>query len=94
MRLSTNIENFEDIKWAREGYCPTEQGREFIGELTAEALRGGGLRAEEAIVGTKSSLLLCAEPRYSSGSESLAKSPPDSLNGGLPIKQTARGLED
>lgn len=80
MRLSTNIENFEDIKWAREGYCPTEQGKKFIGELTAEALRGGGAFALEGPYGVgKSSLLAFALNRVTRlASKSLAKSPPDS----------------
>lgn len=79
MRLSTNIENIEDIEWAREGYCPTDQGRKFIGELTAEALRGGAAFALEGPYGAgKSSLLAFALNRVARpAGECPAKLAPD-----------------
>lgn len=61
MRLSTNIESAEDIRWAREDYYPTQQCRKFIGELSAKALLGGAAFALEGSYGSgKSSLLAFA----------------------------------
>ncbi len=58
MRLSTNIESIEDIRWAREWYYPTSQAKEFIGELSEKALHGGAALALEGPYGAgKSSLL-------------------------------------
>ena len=61
MRLSTNIESVEDIKWASEGYCATHQGLRFIAELSVETLHGGAAFALEGPYGAgKSSLLAFA----------------------------------
>ena len=58
MRLSTNIESTEDISWAREWYYPTNQAKEFIGELSRKSLDGGAALALEGPYGAgKSSLL-------------------------------------
>ena len=64
MRLSTNIESAEDIKWASHDYCPTRQATKFIEELSADSLRGGAAFALEGSYGSgKSSLLAFALSR-------------------------------